>query len=126
MNILIIEQEKTVQQSLYYFMERFKSWQVFLANSQREGTSIYESVPFDVVLCADRLPDGNGLQTLKSFMKRNPKLISILMTVHGDESLRQEAMRAGVRCYLEKPFDLKELEEAIGLGHGMSLTVKNQ
>lgn len=118
MNVLIIEQEKTIQQSLFYFMERFRNCQVFLARSQKEGISIFESVPFDIVLCGDRLPDGNGLEMLKKLMKRDPKLISILMTVHGDESLKQEAMGAGIRGYLEKPFDLKQLEEAISVGHG--------
>lgn len=99
-------------------MERFKSYQVFLACSQKEGMTIFKSVPFDIVLCGDLLPDGNGLETLKKLMKRDPKLISILMTVRGDESLKQEAMRAGIRGYLEKPFDLKQLEEAISVGHG--------
>lgn len=118
MNVLIIEQEKTLQQSLHYFMERFSRCQVFLARTQREGISLFESVPFDIVLCGDRLPDGNGLDILKQWMEQKPKLISVLMTVHGDDVLRQEAMRSGIRGYLEKPFDLKQLEEAIGVGRG--------
>jgi len=113
MKVMIIEQEKTIQQSLYYFMERFKSCEVSLACSQKEGISLLESIPFDIVLCGDRLPDGNGLEILKKLMKQNPKIISILMTVHGDDLLKQEAIRAGVRGYLEKPFDLKQLEEAL-------------
>jgi len=84
-----------------------------LACSQKEGISLLESIPFDIVLCGDRLPDGNGLEILKKLMKQNPKIISILMTVHGDDLLKQEAIRAGVRGYLEKPFDLKQLEEAL-------------
>jgi DNA-binding NarL/FixJ family response regulator len=39
------------------------------------------------------------------------------MTVQSDEKLRQEAIRVGVRGYLEKPFDLKQLEEAIGISN---------
>jgi DNA-binding NtrC family response regulator len=87
MKVMIIEQEKTIQQSLYYFMERFNSCEVFLARSNKEATSLFEAVPFDIVLCGDRLPDGNGLEVLKRLMKQNPKLISILMTVHADELL---------------------------------------
>jgi DNA-binding NtrC family response regulator len=33
------------------------------------------------------------------------------MTVHGDELSKQNAMKAGISGYLEKPFDLKQLEE---------------
>ena len=117
MKVMIIEQEKTIQQSLYYFMERFNSCEVFLARTKKEGISLFGSIHFDIVLCGDRLPDGNGLETLKKLMKQNPNLISILMTVHADESLKEEATRAGIRGYLEKPFNLKQLEEAIGVSH---------
>ncbi len=55
-------------------------------------------------------------------MKQNPGLISILMTVHGDEGLKEEARLAGIRGYLEKPFDLKQLEEAISLGNDTPTT----
>ena len=114
---MIIEQEKTIQQSLYHFMERFNSCEVFLARSKKEGMSLFESVPFDIVLCGDRLPDGTGLEVLERLMRRNPGLISVLMTIHRDERLKQEAMQAVIRGYLEKPFDLKQLEEAIGMHH---------
>lgn len=33
------------------------------------------------------------------------------MTVRGDEASKQEALNAGIRGYLEKPFDLKQMEE---------------
>jgi DNA-binding response OmpR family regulator len=117
MKVLIIEKDKTVRQSLSYFMERHKNCEVFLAGSKKEGISLFETTPFDIVLCGDRLPDGNGLDMLSGWVKENPKLVSILMTVQSDEKLRLEAIRVGVRSYLEKPFDLKQLEEAIGVSH---------
>ncbi len=115
MKVLIIEKDKTVRQSLSYFIERYKNCEVFLASSKREGASLFETIPFDIVLCGDRLPDGNGLDMLKEWMIQNPKLISVLMTVHRDDLLRQEANQAGIKGYLEKPFDLKQLEEAISI-----------
>ncbi|MFB3887201.1 MAG: response regulator [Thermodesulfobacteriota bacterium] len=115
MRVLILEQEKTVRQSLTNFMERYKGFEVFAAHSWREGVSLFNKVPFDMVLCGHRLPDGDGLDILRGLMEQNPKLVSILMTVHSDEVLRQKALKAGVCGYLEKPFDLKQLEEAIGL-----------
>lgn len=95
-------------------MENHKDFEVFSAPSFQEGLSLFQTMPFDIVLCGDRLPDGDGLEMLKELVKKNPKIISVLMTVHGDELLREKAMRAGIRGYLEKPFDLKQLEEAIG------------
>jgi DNA-binding NarL/FixJ family response regulator len=115
MKVLIIEKDKTVRQSLCYFMERYKNCEVFLAGSKKEGISLFETTPFDIVLCGDRLPDGNGLDMLSEWVKLHPKLISILMTVQSDERLRQDALKAGIQGYLVKPFDLKQLEEAISI-----------
>jgi DNA-binding response OmpR family regulator len=117
MKVLIIEQEKTLQQSLQLFMERYKNYEVFLASSKREGMSLFQTFRFDMVLCGDRLPDGSGLETVKELMKLNPKLVSIYMTVHDDDRLRNDAMKAGVQGYLVKPFDLKQLEEMMSVGH---------
>jgi DNA-binding response OmpR family regulator len=111
MKVLVIEQEKTFQQSLQLFMERYEDYEVFLASSKREGISLFQTFCFDMVLCGDRLPDGSGVEIVKELMNLNPKLVSIYMTVRDDDRLRQEVMKAGVRGYLVKPFDLKQLEE---------------
>jgi DNA-binding NarL/FixJ family response regulator len=50
---------------------------------------------------------------LSGWVKQNPNLISILMTVQSDERLRQEVLEVGIQGYLVKPFDLKQLEEAM-------------
>jgi len=127
MKVLIIEKDKTVRQSLSYFMERHKNCEVFLAGSKKEGISLFETIPFDIILCGDRLPDGNGLDMLSGMMRQNPNLISILMTVHGDELSKQEAMKAGIRGYLEKPFDLRQLEEAMEISDfGMRIAESNK
>ncbi len=115
MKVLIIEQEKTLQRSLSLFMLRHKGFDVSLAETVREGRSLIEERAFDVVLCRDRLPDGDGLEILKEVCRKYPQANSILMTAHGDESLKEAARRAGIRGYLEKPFELKQLEEAMGL-----------
>jgi DNA-binding NarL/FixJ family response regulator len=115
MKFLIIEKDNTFRRSLAYFIESYKHCQVFLAGSKREGISFFETIPFDVVLCGDHLPDGSGLELLKGWVIENPKLISILMTVQNDERLMQDALNAGIRAYLVKPFDLKQLEELMTL-----------
>jgi DNA-binding NtrC family response regulator len=118
MKVLILEQENTIRKSLAHLMERYKNFEVFSAYSYKEGASLFQTIPFDMVLCGDRLPDGDGLEILKGWLKQNPKLVSILMTVHNDEGLKQEAIQAGIRGFLVKPFDLKQFEEVIGLSKG--------
>jgi DNA-binding NtrC family response regulator len=82
MRILIIEQEKTIRDSLSCFMEQQGNLDVSSAPSWRDGMSLIQTVRFDIVFCGHRLPDGNGLEMLKELARQNPKLISILMTEH--------------------------------------------
>ena len=120
MKVLILEQEKTIRQSLKNLMETYRSLEVFTAQSGNEGRSLFKAIPFDVILCGHQLPDSNGLELLKEFLRNNPKLISILMTSHSDDKLKQDAEEAGIQAYLEKPFDLRQLEEAMGVVHSGS------
>ncbi len=124
MKVLIIEQEKTFRQSLSNFMEHHRGYEVFTAPSRKEGASLFEGASFDMVICGHRLPDGDGLEILREWMKRCPNLISILMTAYPDEVLRREAEKAGIRGYLEKPFDLRQLEEAMGISDFGSRTAR--
>ncbi|NWF53484.1 MAG: response regulator [Syntrophaceae bacterium] len=115
MKVLIIEQEKTLLQSLRNYLEHQKKFEVSWAHSGKEGMSLWQSKVFDMVLCSERLPDGNGLETLKSLILQKPGAVSILMTAVHDEVLKKEAFQAGVHGYLEKPFNLHQLEEVMGL-----------
>jgi DNA-binding response OmpR family regulator len=115
MKVLIIEQEKTLLQSLRNYLEYQKKFEVSWAHSGREGISLWKSGPYDIVICSERLPDGNGLETLKTLIEQKPGAVSILMTAVHDEVLKKEAFQAGIRGYLEKPFDLQQLEEVMGI-----------
>jgi len=115
MKVLIVEQEKTFLHSLLNFLEQQKNFEVSWAHSGKEGLSLWQANPFDFVLCSERLPDGDGLETLKRMIQHKPGAVSILMTAVHDEKLKQKALQAGIRGYLEKPFDLKHLEEAMGV-----------
>jgi DNA-binding response OmpR family regulator len=115
MKVLFVEQEKTFLQSLIIFLGQQKRFEVSWAHSGKEGFSLWQANPFDLVLCSERLPDGDGLETLKKMIRQKPGAVSILMTAVHDESLKREASLAGVRGYLEKPFNLQQLEEVMGI-----------
>ena len=115
MKVLIVEQEKTFLQSLLNFLEQQKKFEVSWAHSGKEGLSLWQANPFDLVLCSERLPDAGGLETLKKMIRQKPGAVSILMTAVHDDRLKQDALRAGIQGYLEKPFNLQQLEEVMGI-----------
>jgi DNA-binding NtrC family response regulator len=66
--------------------------------------------PFTVVLTDLRLPDGSGLEVLRAARARDPRSAVVLMTAHGSVDGAVEAMREGAVDFLQKPFELAELE----------------
>jgi FixJ family two-component response regulator len=52
-----------------------------------------------------RMPGMSGLELLAELNARHCPIPTILITAHGDENLRMQAMRAGVVKFLAKPVD---------------------
>lgn len=105
-----MEKDRIIGESLSYFIKHEKHFEVFLALSKKEGDHLFKTMKFDAVFCGDCLPDGDGLEILREWIKQKPNLFSVLMTVKNDEQLRKEALESGIKGYLVKPFGLNDVE----------------
>ncbi|MBW2272292.1 MAG: sigma-54-dependent Fis family transcriptional regulator [Deltaproteobacteria bacterium] len=66
--------------------------------------------PFDVVLSDLRLPGADGVQVLRAARERDRRTGVVLMGAFAEVETAVEAMRLGARDFIEKPFDLPQLE----------------
>jgi DNA-binding NtrC family response regulator len=66
--------------------------------------------PFDVVITDLRLPGADGLAVLRAARRREPRTAVLLMTAYGTIETAVEAMRLGAYDFLQKPFELAQLE----------------
>ncbi len=62
-----------------------------------------------------KLPDGNGMDFLKTVRKKSNHTPAIIMSSLITEDVRRTGNQLGVVAYFEKPFDLYELERVINL-----------
>jgi two-component system response regulator PilR (NtrC family) len=60
----------------------------------------------DLLLLDVRLPDGDGLEIAREILSRRPERPLLLMTAFATPELAAEALRAGVRRCIDKPFDM--------------------
>jgi FixJ family two-component response regulator len=65
------------------------------------------------VVLDQRLPDMHGLDVQRQLARTDPELPVIVITAHGDEFSRREALAARAVAFLAKPFDDNSLREAI-------------
>ena len=102
--VAVVDDEEAVREAVKRLLraadvtvESFASAEEFLNSGQLNRTGC---------LVADiRMPGLSGLELLAELNKRHLAIPTILITAHGDESLRMQAMRAGAVKFLSKPVD---------------------
>jgi two-component system response regulator AtoC len=70
--------------------------------------------PFDVVLSDLKMGGSDGLDVLRSAKALHPSAAVILMTAFGSVGTAVEAMKIGAFDYVQKPFEIEEMEIKIG------------
>ncbi len=68
---------------------------------------------FDVVVSDLKMGGSSGLEVLKTAKSLHPSCAVILMTAFGSVSTAVEAMKAGAFDYVQKPFEVEEMEVKI-------------
>src|SRR6266496_3586319 len=68
---------------------------------------------FDVVVSDLRMGGSTGLDVLKTAKTLHPSCAVILMTAFGSVSTAVEAMKAGAFDFVQKPFEIEEMEVKI-------------
>src|SRR4026207_814411 len=68
---------------------------------------------FDVVVSDLKMGGSSGLEVLKTAKTLHPNTYVILMTAFGSVSTAVEAMKAGAFDYVQKPFEVEEMEVKI-------------
>src|SRR6187431_1680691 len=68
---------------------------------------------YDVVVSDLRMGGSTGIEVLKSAKALHPNAAVILMTAFGSISTAVEAMKAGAFDYVQKPFEIEEMEVKI-------------
>lgn len=82
------------------------------ADGSTAVTKVNES-SYDAIILDLAMPGMDGIETLKSLLKRQPDLQVILLTGHATVEKGVEAVKLGAMDFLEKPTDIEKLIEKI-------------
>ncbi|MBU4345760.1 MAG: response regulator [Candidatus Omnitrophica bacterium] len=69
--------------------------------------------PYDVMILDYRLPGISGLTVLEKTHQIRPNLRTIMISAFGDDSTRARAKKLRAYAFLDKPFDIDGLVEAV-------------
>ncbi|MBI1925090.1 sigma-54-dependent Fis family transcriptional regulator [Candidatus Poribacteria bacterium] len=90
-----------------------EGYTVLTAATGQEAIRIAEREELDVVVCDVRLPDINGIDTLRRIKAQRPDIRTIIITGYASETTPVEAIKLGVNDYLLKPFEYEEFINAV-------------
>lgn len=113
MRVLIVDDEVSYREYLQRFLTR-GGHDVRSAASGPEALEVCQDFEPHVLLADWMLKDHmHGLEVAEALREQHPDLKVLLMTGFPSSEIRDEANRARVHCFLEKPFGLDEVARAV-------------
>lgn len=110
--VLVIDDELLIRMSLESGLSDL-GYQVRCADTISEGLSLAAKLHPDAILLDNRVGEERGIDRIPDFKKLDEDVILILMTAYGSVSQAVEAMKLGVSHYVQKLFDLDEIDLVI-------------
>lgn len=111
--ILLVDDEKSILDSLYRFC-RQRKWDALRANGGQEALDLLNTEVVDIIVSDMRMPNMDGAEFLTKAKDKCPDSVRILLTGYADmEAVISAVNQAKIYNYLNKPWDDNMLESVI-------------
>lgn len=108
-NILIVDDSKTSRRILKEILESAGHVVVGEAVNGEDGFIQYKELQPDIVTMDITMPKMDGIEALELIKHENSAAVVIMITAAGQKNKVVEAIKAGAREFLTKPFDDEEI-----------------
>ena len=105
--VLIVEDEEGPRNALIIILRPF--FHLLTAGSQQDALQALRDHHVDLMTLDIRLPDGSGLDVLRTARREYPWVETVVITGYGSLKSSQDALQAGAAGYLLKPFNVRDL-----------------
>jgi YesN/AraC family two-component response regulator len=109
-NLLIVDDEHVIRDIIKGAFN--DNYLIFEAATYADAMK-FPSQSVDLAIIDYFLPDRDGFEVLQSLRAKNPEILSIIMTGHGNEEIIIRALREKVTDYMKKPLNLKYLRQRV-------------
>lgn len=114
--ILIVDDEELFARNLTEYLNQIKGhYEAECVYSGEDALKILGGSRCDLVITDIKMPGLSGLELLDKVRKKYPRIGAIVMTAYGLPEIEEEARNRGPLYYIEKPFEMKQLEDVIAL-----------
>jgi DNA-binding NtrC family response regulator len=107
--ILVVDDEEVVREVIGEFLEILE-YEIVDARDGVAGLEALKKDEYRAAIADIRMPKLDGIEFLRKSRRIRPGLPVVIITGHGCEETRKEAMDAGAFGYLRKPFRYHEMK----------------
>jgi CheY-like chemotaxis protein len=112
MNILLIDDDKFIRDSLAMFFKR-EGCNLLALETAEEGLEALQDHEYQIIIADYLLPGIDGLEFFRRIERFYPRTLRLLSTAYGNEIVVTEAERIGIKELIEKPYTAKTLEQLL-------------
>jgi two-component system OmpR family response regulator len=106
--ILHIDDDPSIIEMTCQAFDR-RGWSTKSAASIQDANVIIDATKFDVLVIDRTVPDGDGLNALRTWRQQGITTPAIILSALGDVDNRVQGLTSGAEDYLSKPFVIDEL-----------------
>ncbi len=113
-SIIVVDDHQIFRESLCFMLGELSNVKVLAeASNGAEFIKLIQSVKPDIVLMDINMPEMNGIEASKMAIQKYPDLKILILSMFGDEEYYNTMIEIGVKGFLLKDADFKELKQAI-------------
>lgn len=113
-NVLLVDDERPFVETMSKRLTK-RDLEITTAFSGKEGLDRLDAQPnLEVVILDVKMPEMDGIETLKRIKSQYPLVEVIMLTGHATVETGIEGMKLGAYDYLMKPCDIDVLLEKVG------------
>ncbi len=116
--ILIVDDDKKTRDFVAAFLT-YKGYQILQAIDGQDALEKIDQETIHMVITDLMMPRVNGLDFIKNLKTTHPEIVTIVYSAFANFEMTANLLKAGAFFFLEKPFNLEDLESHVrrGLEH---------
>lgn len=112
MKLMLVDDELRFLQTTAKLLQK-KGYDVIKAASGQECLSLLDQRIVDVVVLDVKMPEMDGVETLKAIKRHHPLMEVIMLTGHATVEAAVEGLMSGASDFLMKPVAIEELIDKV-------------
>jgi two-component system, NtrC family, response regulator AlgB len=108
-SVLVVDDEPNILRTLGIAFQSI-GFETHLYGNPRQVLDLLPTHRFDLAFLDLKMSPFDGIELMERIKKANPSTTVVIITAHGSIDTAIDAVRKGAYDYLQKPFDMKELQ----------------